>query len=53
MSRLHADGRFVFAYTADRPHTMRRLIDTRIDGIFTNVPDRLANILETCQVIHA
>jgi len=52
--RIHQDGRRAFAYTADRPITMRRLIRAGIDGIFTNVPDRLSVIVRaTKQAIHA
>ena len=45
VSRIHAAGRRVLAYTADRPRTMHRLMECGIDGIFTNVPDRLAKVV--------
>jgi glycerophosphoryl diester phosphodiesterase len=42
----HEQGRRVFAYTADRAFTMRRLIAAGIDGIFTNQPERLAQLVK-------
>lgn len=40
----HAAGLFVHVYTVDDPDTMRTLIDWGVDGIFTNFPDRLAQL---------
>jgi glycerophosphoryl diester phosphodiesterase len=42
----HEQGRRVFAYTADRAFTMRRLIAAGIDGLFTNHPARLIRIVK-------
>jgi glycerophosphoryl diester phosphodiesterase len=44
--RIHDRGLSVFAYTADRPHLLRRLIDAGVDGIFTNVPGRLRALIQ-------
>lgn len=41
IAALQARGLRVFAWTVDDEPTMRRLIDAGIDGIITNVPDRL------------
>ena len=43
---IHDRGLLVFAYTADRPHLLRRLIDAGVDGIFTNVPHRLCALIQ-------
>jgi glycerophosphoryl diester phosphodiesterase len=43
---IHDRGLLVFAYTADRPHLLRRLIDAGVDGIFTNVPHRLRALIQ-------
>lgn len=41
----HAQGLRLFAYTADSAWIFRRLIAAGVDGIFTNVPDRLLSLL--------
>ena len=41
----HAAGLAVNVYTVDRPDEMRALIARGVDGIFTNVPDRLRTLL--------
>jgi glycerophosphoryl diester phosphodiesterase len=41
----HAAGLAVNVYTVDRPDEMRVLIARGVDGIFTNVPDRLRALL--------
>jgi glycerophosphoryl diester phosphodiesterase len=42
----HARGLRVFAYTANRLGVMRRLISAGIDGLFTDYPDRLLNLVD-------
>lgn len=41
------EGFFVFAWTVDDPHVMRRLIALGVDGITTNRPDHLAALLRS------
>jgi glycerophosphoryl diester phosphodiesterase len=43
---IQQKGLRVFAYTADGTYLLRRLIATGVDGIFTNVPDRLRSLLD-------
>ena len=45
--QIHDHGLLVFAYTADRPHLVRRLTEAGVDGIFTNVPHRLRALTQT------
>ena len=45
VDRAHREGLGVNVYTVDAPKEMRRLIGLRVDGIFTNVPDRLRELL--------
>jgi glycerophosphoryl diester phosphodiesterase len=42
-------GYRVYAWTVDDPDEMRRLIDLGVNGIITNVPDVLRDILRTSQ----
>ena len=42
----HDLGLLVIPWTVDEPADMTRLIDIGVDGIITNYPDRLQNILE-------
>ena len=37
----------VHPYTVDEPQRMRELLDAGVDGLFTNRPDRLADVLST------
>jgi glycerophosphoryl diester phosphodiesterase len=46
VTEIQQKGLRVFAYTADRTYLLRRLIATGVDGIFTNVPDRLRSLLD-------
>jgi glycerophosphoryl diester phosphodiesterase len=45
VERCHQQGLGVRPYTVDHPADLRRLIDWGVDGIITNVPDRLAQLL--------
>jgi glycerophosphoryl diester phosphodiesterase len=45
----HAHGFAVWAWTADEPVQMRRLIAQKVDGIMTNRPDVLAGVLAAGQ----
>ncbi|HIE39436.1 MAG TPA: glycerophosphodiester phosphodiesterase [Anaerolineae bacterium] len=43
--RAHGRGRRVVAWTVDEPEVMRRLSEWGVDGIITNRPDRLREVL--------
>ena len=43
--QAHALGFSVLLYTVDRPSLMRRYLDMGLDGLFTNFPDRLSEVL--------
>jgi len=45
VSALHESGLEVSAWTANRPHVMKRLIASGVDAIMTNFPDRLKDII--------
>ena len=42
----HAAGLAVYPYTVDRAEDMHRLLDLGVDGMFTNVPDRLRELVD-------
>jgi glycerophosphoryl diester phosphodiesterase len=46
VAAAHAEGLAVHVYTVDDPDPMRRQVDLGVDGIFTNHPDRLRDLLE-------
>ena len=46
VDRAHQRGRWVYAWTVDDPETMRKLIRTGVDGIVTNNPGTLDEVLE-------
>ncbi|WUH99558.1 glycerophosphodiester phosphodiesterase family protein [Spirillospora sp. NBC_00431] len=46
ISRAHARGLKVVPWTCDDPATMKALIDLGVDGIITNYPDRLRQIMK-------
>jgi len=43
--RAHARGRRVVAWTVDEPSGMQRLVGWGVDGIITNHPDRLRDVI--------
>jgi len=45
VTRAHAEGLAVFVFTVDPADEMRRLLDLGVDGLFTNVPDRMRQVL--------
>jgi glycerophosphoryl diester phosphodiesterase len=45
ISRMHGAGLPVFAWTVNDLRVARRLIRQEIDGLITDVPDRLARLL--------
>lgn len=45
VKRCHQQGLLVRPYTVDHPADLHRLIDWGVDGVITNVPDRLAQLL--------
>ncbi|GAA4429069.1 glycerophosphodiester phosphodiesterase family protein [Georgenia halophila] len=46
----HAAGIEVIPWTVDDPDTMRRLIETGIDGLITDRPDRLRDVMDECDL---
>ena len=46
VAAAHAEGLAVHVYTVDDPDRMRRQLDLGVEGIFTNHPDRLRDLLE-------
>lgn len=45
VAKAHAAGLDVLPYTVDDPATMRALVDAGVDGLITNRPDRLREVL--------
>jgi glycerophosphoryl diester phosphodiesterase len=43
--RAHGEGMAVYPYTVDELDWMERLLDLGVDGLFTNRPDRLRELL--------
>ena len=46
VNHMHRHGFAVFAWTVDDPHEMRRLIECDVNGIVTNRPAALADVLQ-------
>ncbi|MBW2543721.1 MAG: glycerophosphodiester phosphodiesterase [Deltaproteobacteria bacterium] len=42
----HAEGLAVYPYTVDSPADMRRFLEAGVDGLFTNQPARLRDLLD-------
>jgi glycerophosphoryl diester phosphodiesterase len=47
METAHGEGLAVYVYTVDAEDEMKRLLDLGVDGLFTNVPDRMRRLLHT------
>ncbi|TYB54534.1 glycerophosphodiester phosphodiesterase [Nonomuraea sp. PA05] len=45
--RVHSLGMELFAWTVDSPTAMRRMIGYKVDGIITNRPDVLSDVLNS------
>jgi glycerophosphoryl diester phosphodiesterase len=45
MARAHGEGLAVYPYTVDELDWMERLLDLGVDGMFTNRPDRMRELL--------
>jgi glycerophosphoryl diester phosphodiesterase len=45
MRRAHGEGLAVYPYTVDESDWMERLLDRGVDGLFTNRPDRMRELL--------
>jgi glycerophosphoryl diester phosphodiesterase len=43
----HAEGFAVYPFTVDPGDLMQRLLDVGVDGMFTNVPDRLRALIDS------
>ena len=46
VAAAHADGLAVYPYTVDALADMRRCLEAGVDGLFTNHPDRLRELLD-------
>jgi len=47
LTQAHSDGLPVYVYTVNRLSLMKRFLAMGADGLFTNYPDRLRNLLRT------
>ncbi|MFG6139312.1 glycerophosphodiester phosphodiesterase [Halomonas sp. B23F22_10] len=46
VEQAHDNGLLVHPYTINEPEQMKRLLDWGVDGMFTNFPDRLSEVVE-------
>jgi len=44
--KMHRRGYRIFVWTVNEPEDMRRVIDNGVDGIITDYPARLLDILQ-------
>lgn len=49
VERAHGEGLAVYVFTVDPADEMRRLLELGVDGLFTNVPDRMRRVLDDCE----
>jgi glycerophosphoryl diester phosphodiesterase len=47
IEEAHGRGLAVYPFTVDDPGAMRRLLAAGVDGLFTNVPDRMRRLVDT------
>ena len=47
VAQVHEARGLVFAWTVDDPHHMQRLLDTGVDGVCTNHPDRARRTVDS------
>ncbi|HEV2710475.1 MAG TPA: glycerophosphodiester phosphodiesterase family protein [Edaphobacter sp.] len=52
VAQLHKAGFRIVPWTTDTPEKMRALIDLRVDGIITDFPDMLQNVLKEEAAAH-
>jgi len=45
VAAAHGEGLAVYVFTVDDPGAMRRFLEMGVDGLFTNLPDRMRQIL--------
>jgi glycerophosphoryl diester phosphodiesterase len=45
VERAHGEGLAVYVFTVDPVDEMRRLLELGVDGLFTNVPDRMRELV--------
>ncbi|MGI9592375.1 MAG: glycerophosphodiester phosphodiesterase [Myxococcota bacterium] len=45
VAEAHGEGLAVYPFTVDAPDAMERLLERGVDGLFTNHPDRLRDLL--------
>jgi glycerophosphoryl diester phosphodiesterase len=46
VERAHGEGLAVYVFTVDLLEEMQRLLELGVDGLFTNVPDRMRRLVE-------
>jgi len=46
VERAHGEGLAVYVFTVDPAPEMQRLLELGVDGLFTNVPDRMRRLLD-------
>ncbi len=51
LTLAHSNGLPVYAYTVNRPSLMSRYLAMGADGLFTNFPDRLREIVQTRAIL--